>query len=97
MGRVAAGELRAALEGPLSLEARRRIEALLPKLRGEASPGWDGERLRLLRALEAVEKAGGAEALELLDVLTRSLPDVELQEEARAAQRRLTREPVRRN
>ncbi|HEY7429033.1 MAG TPA: sigma-70 family RNA polymerase sigma factor [Gemmataceae bacterium] len=79
---------RKALEGKPSLETRRRLEDLLEKA---GSAWWDvsGERLRSLRAVEALELAGTKEAREILTVLAGGAPAARLSEQAKAALHRL--------
>ena len=80
--------LRQALAGKPSLEVRRRLEKLLDKL-DTGSP----DRLRLLRALEALEHAGGAEAKRLFESLAKGAPGARLTLEAQASLDRLGRRP----
>jgi hypothetical protein len=82
--------LRRFLAGRPSLEARRRAEDLLDRLRG---PLTDSERLRRLRAVEALEHIGTAEARRLLQALSEGAPASRLTREAKAALERLTRRP----
>jgi RNA polymerase sigma factor (sigma-70 family) len=88
LGSVAEPALRDALDARPGPEARRRIEGLL-KAVGQPA----GERLRTLRALEAVERAGTAEARDLLRRLAGGAPRAWLTDEARAANERLARQP----
>src|SRR5262249_38935603 len=88
LGESAAPALRQALEAKPSLEARRRVEAVLQKLRKE-SPG--PERLREMRALEVLEQVGGAEVRQLLRSLAEGAPEAHLTQEARGALERLQR------
>jgi hypothetical protein len=77
--------LRRTLERPnLMLEARRRIEQLLE---GIAQP--TPERLRVLRAVEALEHMREAESRRLLEALSQGAPEGLLTREARAALARL--------
>jgi RNA polymerase sigma factor (sigma-70 family) len=72
--------LRKALENSPSAEAKRQIEALLGALEAP-SP----ERLRQLRAVEVLERAGTAETRKLLDELAGGAKDARLTREAKAA------------
>src|SRR5207244_398160 len=63
VGETAAGALRAGLAEKSSLEARRRVERLLEKLRG---PVTRPETLRALRAVAVLEDIGSAEARQIL-------------------------------
>jgi hypothetical protein len=88
LGSAAEPALRKALAGRPSVEARNRMEKLLDQeARQRSSP--TPERLRQLRALEALELAGEGEALRLLKELAGGMPGVWLTEEARAALGRL--------
>jgi RNA polymerase sigma factor (sigma-70 family) len=84
----AAPALRMALAGSPSPEARRRLVALLDRLDG-ASPS--AETVRQIRAVEALESLGNAEARRLLDQLAAGPAEARLTQEARAAAGRLAR------
>jgi hypothetical protein len=91
----AESNLKLALTGKPSLEARRRIEELLSKLRGPVTtPGI----LQGIRAVEALERLGTPEARAHLERLAHGAADARLTGEAEAAVRRLQvrNEPVRR-
>jgi WD40 repeat protein len=79
--------LRKRLEQQPSLEVRQRIEQILAKLDVASSP----ERLRQLRALQALEYAGTPEARQLLRTLTGGEPGAWLTREAKAVLARLGR------
>ena len=81
---------RKALEGKPSLETRRRLEDLLVKA---SSAWWDvsGERLRSLRAVEALELDGAKEAREVLETFAAGAEGARLTEEAKAALERLAK------
>jgi hypothetical protein len=85
LGDSAESILRSALKQPLPLEARKRVEQLLAGLRN-----WSPERLRLLRALEAVELMASPEARGLLQEMARGVPDTWLTRSAQAALKRLS-------
>jgi RNA polymerase sigma factor (sigma-70 family) len=76
--------LRDALQGRPSVELRRRAEALLDKLASVS-----GERLRLLRAVEVLERGGTPGAQQLLERLAAGSPAARLTQEARASLARL--------
>jgi WD40 repeat protein len=78
-------ELRQALKGELSLDARRRLTRLLEQPRESA------EALRQGRALLALELAGTPKARALLRRLAGGAPGAVLTRDARAASRRLDR------
>jgi hypothetical protein len=92
LGEPAAPPLRLALQGNLSLEARRRAERVLQKLEG---PPWSGDRLREIRALEVLELAGTAEARDVLERLAGGTAGAMLTQEAGAALVRLEKRVTR--
>jgi hypothetical protein len=83
LGELAAPALKEALKGRRSSEARRRLELLLA-VRPPA-----GDRLRELRALEVLERAGTAGAREVLRDLAGGAPEARLTQEAKASLERL--------
>lgn len=87
----AVGQLRAAGAKAESEEVRRRLAGLLAPFDGVTRSGY---RLCLVRAVEAAERAGTAEARELLRVWAGGARGAELTEAARSALRRLG-EPLR--
>jgi WD40 repeat protein len=86
IGDVAAGALRRALAEKPSLEARRRIEDLLQKLRG---PVTKPEALRALRAVAVLEDIASPESRQILRTLAGGDPEARLTREARASLERL--------
>src|SRR5262249_1143435 len=88
LGELAAPALREALKENPELEARRRIEGLLEKLRG---PVTRPELLQALRAGGVVEDSGTAEAGRMLESLRRGAPEARLTQEAKDALERLSR------
>ncbi len=80
MGSTVEPALRKTLENKPSLEARRRVEAVLAK--------FTNERLQLLRALEAIEHMNIPEARRLVAELAKGAPGAWLTEEARAIEKR---------
>jgi WD40 repeat protein len=86
LGNSAEVALQGVLAGKPSLEARRRAEMLLGKLKEVPLSADD---LRELRAVEVLEYIGTAEAQQLLETLTRGAPGARLTQEARAALDRL--------
>jgi RNA polymerase sigma factor (sigma-70 family) len=90
LGDAAVPACRKALGEKPSAEMRQRLEKVLEREeRGRWLP--TGERLRQLRALEALELAGGDEARRLLEELAGGMPGAWLTEEAKAAGRRLSK------
>jgi RNA polymerase sigma factor (sigma-70 family) len=88
LGDRVVGACRKALAGAPSLEMRRRLEKLLESQAAEADQP-SAERLRLSRALEALELAGTDRAREVLSVLSKGAPSAWLTEEAKARRERL--------
>src|SRR5262249_62296244 len=82
--------LRGARAGKPSLEVRRRLEKLLGNLDPQST-----NRLRMLRAVEALEHAGSAEARRLLEELAGGDPEAWLTREAKASVERLDKRPGR--
>lgn len=75
---------RKALQAKPSLESRRRLEGLLEKAHAAY---WEvsGERLRSLRAIEALGLAGTSEARAVLKTLAAGAAEARMTEEARTA------------
>lgn len=88
LGELAEAALRKLLAGKPSLEARRRAEGLLTKLRG---PSTSPERLRSLRAVEVLEHIGTEPARQLLTRLSEGAPDARRTREAKGSLLRLQR------
>jgi WD40 repeat protein len=88
LGEIAEPNLRKVLEGEPSLELKRRVEGLLEKVE---APLTSPEALRALRAVEALERAGTAEARGVLERLARGADGARLTDDARAAAQRLAR------
>jgi WD40 repeat protein len=84
LGDSAATELHNALAAKPTLEVRRRIEQLLEKEKGV-------EHIRMVRALESLERMGTAEVRDLCAKLADGVPDAPLTQEARGTLRRMTR------
>jgi WD40 repeat protein len=90
LGEVVEPALRQALETGPVLEVRRRVERLLERLDPRKSP----ERLRWLRAVEALERIGGPVARRVLERLSAGAPGDRLTREAQATVERLRTQPV---
>jgi hypothetical protein len=86
LGESAGPALRRALAGAPGPETRRRVAGLLDALGPAAAPP---DRVRVLRAVEALEHAGTPEARRVLETLAGGLPDARLTRDARAALARL--------
>jgi RNA polymerase sigma factor (sigma-70 family) len=80
--------LRKALAGIHALEAKRRLETLLDRL--ENAP-LSADTVRQIRAIEALESIGNAEARRLLDILAAGQPEMRVTKEAGAATKRLAK------
>ncbi len=87
LGGQAEKELRAALSTKPGKEVSQRLQQLLETL---SRPAAAGEDLRLVRAVEVLEKLHTPTARQLLQELTRGAPGARLTEEAKAALDRLT-------
>jgi WD40 repeat protein len=90
LGGAAEPALRAAYRMVPSAEVGQRLRELLM-----AEPRYDGETLRRLRAVQALELAGTAEAREVLTVLAGGANSATETHEARAALERLRRRTER--
>jgi hypothetical protein len=77
--------IRRALERKLSVEVRRRLEALLAAPQ-EVPPA---PTLRTLRAIFVLERIGTAEARQTLQMLAKGVPEARLTQEAKASLERL--------
>jgi RNA polymerase sigma factor (sigma-70 family) len=86
LGELAEPAIRTALNNSPSPEARRRLEQLLANLEGF---GASGERLRISRAVEALEHIATPEVRELLTKLSGGATGARLTREARSALERL--------
>jgi hypothetical protein len=88
MAERAAPALRQALAGNPSAEAKRRLDALLDRLDGGVP---SAESIRQMRAVEALELIGTADARRLLDQLAAGQSGTRLAQEAEAAVGRLAK------
>jgi hypothetical protein len=86
LGELAEPALQELLRTRQPLEVRQRAERLLTQLDVAV---WTTEQLRAIRAIEALERIGSAEARQVLEGLARGAPAARLTNEARAALRRL--------
>jgi WD40 repeat protein len=84
LGEAAAPALRRVAANSPSVEVRRRAEELLARL-----TAWGPEGLRVLRAVEALEYAGGPDARRLLKFLAGGAPEARLTVEAEESLARL--------
>jgi hypothetical protein len=75
-----------AQKGRLSLEVRRRIDALAKRLH---PPLTDGETLQSLRAIAVLEDIGTLEAKKILDTLAKGAAEARVTRAAKAALERL--------
>jgi hypothetical protein len=88
LGDLAVPALTRLLSAPPSVEARRRAEKILEKL---TSLSLSPDELRIVRALEVLEKLDNAEAREVLTGLTKGAEGALPTREARAALARMGR------
>jgi RNA polymerase sigma factor (sigma-70 family) len=87
LGTLVESALREALSRSPSPEARRRMEKILEKLKGaEENPP---RRPPTVRVVELLERIGSTEARQVLESVARGVPETELEQEAKAALRRL--------
>jgi WD40 repeat protein len=93
LGEVAEPALAQALKGSPALEFRRRAERLLARADADRRTP-SGERLRQLRAVEALERMGTPGARRLLRHLAAGAPEARLTREARASLERLSKWPA---
>jgi Protein of unknown function (DUF1559) len=75
----------------VSLEARRRLESLMEKIKTVLS----GEELRAIRGIEVLEGIGTPDAKEVLDALAHGCDGAVITEQAKNAQARLGRQSPR--
>jgi WD40 repeat protein len=87
MGPTIGPLLKRALTDTKSSEVRQRLEALLSKLK-ETIP-WSRERLRIFRALTALEQSGAPAARAVLEATAKGAVEAELKQAAREALERL--------
>ncbi len=88
LGGLASPALRQALAKKPPPEVRARIERLLDQLEG---PLTDPELLRHVRAVAALEYAGTADALKVIDALSKGTPGSRLTIEANGSRERLSK------
>jgi RNA polymerase sigma factor (sigma-70 family) len=86
LGEAVAGPLRDAEKATTSAEVRERLGPLLAAL-SESKP--TGDRLRAVRAIEALERIGTAEARQVLTTLADGAAEANLTRDAKAALQRL--------
>jgi WD40 repeat protein len=89
-GISAKAALNRALKVPSSLEARRRIEAILEQIERTRYV----QELQQLRAVEVLEHIGTKEACALLEDLAKGIPEARLTQEAKASLARLKKRPI---
>ncbi len=88
LGERAGAALREALKKKPSLEAHKRMEALLQKLGQRAQ---DAQTLRVMRAIAVLEDIGTPAARRILETLAKGLREARQTREAKAALERLAR------
>lgn len=92
LAELAEPALRRALQGKPPLERRQRIDRLLERL-VEQRDNPSSERLRMLRAVEALEHMDTPVARRVLEEYAKGEPAANITNEAKAALERLTRQP----
>jgi RNA polymerase sigma factor (sigma-70 family) len=90
LGEIAEPALRKALKGEPSVELRRRVERLLETLE-QARDQLPTAKLRALRAVEALERAGTREARQALEALVKEAAEPWLTRQAQAALEHLSK------
>jgi hypothetical protein len=90
LGQLAEQALQKSMVQTSDLEVLRRIERILEK---QMAPdvSWSQERLRVLRAINVLEKIGSNDARTILESLAKGAPEEVLMREARASLDRLKR------
>jgi hypothetical protein len=88
IGEGAAPALRAALKDKPSLETRKRLEELIQRIERKTLSAYE---LRILRAIDVLERQGTAAARELLKALAAGASEALTTTAARAALKRLER------
>ncbi len=87
LGGLAVPALQKLLAAKPALETQRRVEALLDRL---VAGNLTAEQLRLMRAVEVLERAGTAEARQVLQALAQGAPGALPTQQAQAALARLS-------
>jgi WD40 repeat protein len=82
LGELAVPALQKVLISKASLETRRRVEPLLEKL---TAGSFSAEQIRILRAIEVLDKIGDADARQLLERLASGAPGALTTRQAQAA------------
>jgi hypothetical protein len=88
LNELAEGALRKALAEGASVEAQRRIETLLKRTEKQIV---NGDQLRAIRAVEALEQMGTTEARDVLKKLADGAAEARLTQEARESLERLSK------
>ena len=93
IGGAAAPALRKALDSKPPLEVRRRAQSILEEIDRQILPP---ERLRVLRAIEALEMIGNDDAKAVLKELAKGAAEDQMTEEAKLSLGRLEKRPAAR-
>ncbi len=80
-----------ALENPVSMDARRRLDKVLEKMQG---PVPSPDTLHVLRCIEALELCNTAEARQMVEALGKEVPPTRVSLEAKASLARMMKRPV---
>jgi hypothetical protein len=91
LGEAAVPALQRALKDNPTIEAARRIKALLGDRAGNGET-LPAEQVRLIRAVRILERASTDESRELLETLAKTTPEGRLSREAKEALRRLDKQ-----
>jgi WD40 repeat protein len=94
LGDLALPALNKAIESNLPLETRRRIEPLIEKL---TTSVLNAEQIRVVRAMQVLERIGSPEARTLLEALAQGAPGALTTREAQAALTNLAKQATARS
>jgi hypothetical protein len=89
LGKKAESALRRALENDPSVEARRRIQKLLPNLTSDSRPPSDV--LRVIRSIEVLERISTDETRQIIERLSKDASDSWTPAEEKSALERMKR------
>ena len=93
LGELAVPSLKKVLTGQPALETRKRVEELLDTL---TASSLSGDQVRLVRAVEVLDRLNTAEARQILETLAKGAPGALPTREAQAVLDRLAKRPASR-
>ncbi len=93
LGELAVPSLKKVLAGQPALETRKRVEELLDTL---TASSLSGDQVRLVRAVEVLDRLSTAEARQILETLAKGAPGALPTREAQAVLDRLAKRPASR-